>query len=419
MTNVYINVPGGTTNVYMNLPAANNGAFIQAPQIGIDPQKVLVLVNSDVPSMSEPTADYYIIRRGLNAAHKMLKALGTSETVVAGTDGIDPATFYNNVVLPVANYIDANDIEAVICSARVPHLTNAIPSPTATTVSTASVLGAARYIRDTEGGMVRGTAANTIEPTFETMAPGTDWFYEPFDQTFGASTTKIGNNKFLDFRTQSISLPYGRIGLPRFDPLIAVENSTDTVRIIDDAIANDGVGIAGGEVHLGYHDRELPDITGYQAELARQALVAHGVATKHYIRSYSVDWPAAPAESYSFANMNSGSLTETAFGMVGAAIANQPVDSPYKDSYTWVPGSWGFEATSDGMNFMGTMLKNGACAAIGATQEPQADGVNQTNLFILNLLMGRSICEAMLFGKTKLPWFMDCWGDPLYAPYKR
>ena len=418
MTTIFKRSPDTTDSIWIRTLDTTFNIWMQVPEIGIDPQKVLLIVNSDV-ALSDQMADYYITARGLNATHKITKSLGTHETVVSGTDGVDPDTFYTNVVLPIANYIDVNAIEAVICSARVPHLVDAKPDPVATTACTSSVLGAARYIRDIEGGMIRGTGSNIIQPHFVTMQFESGWFYDPVEVSFGLSTTNVGNNKFLDFRTQFISLPYGRLGLPRFDSAIAVENSTDTQRMIDDAVAKDGVGSAGGEIHIGYHDRSLPDITGYQAELVRQYAVSAGITAKHYIRSYSTDWPAAPPESYSFDDMNAGILNESAFGMLGAAIANQNIDSSYKDSYTWVQGSWGFEATSAGNNFMGTMLKNGACTAIGAVQEPLSDGVNQVNNFFVNLLKGRAICEAMLFGKTKLPWYMDCWGDPLYAPYEK
>lgn len=35
------------------------------------------------------------------------------------------------------------------------------------------------------------------------------------------------------------------------------------------------------------------------------------------------------------------------------------------------------------------------------------------------LISGRSICGAMFYGKVSYPWFMDCFGDPLYTPYKK
>lgn len=417
MLSVFAQMPDASDSFYMSVPDGTDSVYMSVPEVGIDPQKVLILVNSDV-ALSDLIADYYIAARGLDPAHKMIKSLGTSDTLVGGTDGADPDTFYANVVEPIANYVGANGIQAVIGSARVPHLVGAKPDPSTLNLATMSVLGSARFLRDTEGGMVRAISNIAVAPQIVPLELGTEWFQEPYVFTYGAEQTNVANNAFLDFRVRSDVTPYGRIGLPKFEAAVPAETEVETKRMIDDAVAKDGIGVAGGQVHLGYHDRFLPYITGYQTELARLNAVAESVPIKHYIRSYALDWPIQPPpEDYSYADCIAGILNETAFGMVGAAIANQPVGAAYVNSYTWVQGSWGFEATSFGHYLMANMLMNGACAGVGTVAEPQAYGMCETDAFLYNLLAGRTMCEAMFFGKTYFPWMMDCWGDPLYAPY--
>ncbi len=397
-------------------PLANE-FLVAAPLIGIDPAKVLLIVNSDV-ALSGQAADYYVTARGLGA-NRITVSLGTDDTTVGGADGATPATFYTNVVVPVANLIDAQGIEAVICSAAVPPLVNCIPDPTALLISTASVLGAARFIRDTEGGMVRALSTLVVEPQIQTQSAN-GWFYEPFTFTYGSSQTTLGNNNFLDFRSQGSVIPYGRLGLPKFTALHPAETLTEVQRMIDQAVAAEGQGAALGAVHFGLHDRSLPYITGYQTEIARQEASAFGLTIKHFIRTYTTDWPdTPPAADYTYADANAGTLNEDCAGLLESAFGNQDLSANWTNSYNFLAGSWGYGATSGGADFMGNVITNGGCAAIGTIQEPQNDGVAETHSFFRGLIGGRAMCEAMYFGRLKHPWMHECCGDPLYAPYKR
>lgn len=417
MISFNVQLPDVSDSFFMKVPDGTDSIWTKIPEVNVNPDKIIMLVNSDV-ALSDLIADYYITQRGLDPVHKITKSLGTSPTVVGGTDGATPDTFYTNVVKPIADYIDANQIQAVLGSARVPHLVAAKPDPATLNLSTMSVLGSSRFIRDTEGGMVRALTSADVEPQLVTLAAGSGWFQEPFTFTYGSSTTYVSNNAFLDFRVRSDVIPYGRVGLPKFNASVPDETEVETKRMIDDSIAVQGVGAAGGEVHLGYYDRSLPNTTGYQLEIGRLELVNRSIPYKHYIRSYSTDWPSQPpVEDYSYADMIAGTLNETAFGMVGAAIANAAVGDPYVNSYTWVQGAWGYEATSFGSFLVANIIMNGGCAGICSSVEPQAYGVCETGTFLVNLLGGRAMCEAMFFGKMRFPWMMDCFGDPLHAPY--
>ena len=419
-----VRVPDATDSFYVRVADTTDSVWVKLPEIGVAQDKILLVVNSDV-SLSRQMADYYIEARGLNPTHLLTYALGTSDTIVGGTDGVDADTFYTNVLLPVANYIEANAIECIICSARVPIFVETKPDPTVINLAISAVLGSAVFIRDTEGGMVRGVGASAIEPQVDVIPIGDEdlWFYQPYTQNFSGSQTYLLNNLFLDFRLapQKV-IPYGRLGLPTFTAGVPIESAFETERMIEDALTLESVGdTKANEVHIGMYDRPGVEsyINGYMAELIRQRCDDLAIPNKHYIRgAYDPNWPdTPPAEDYSYTDMIAGVLDETAIGMIGGAIENAAVGAPYIGSYTWVQGAWGYEATSFGMNLVANMLANGACAGVGTAIEPFATGINEMDTFFANLTKGRNICEAMYFGRTPFPWLMDAWGDPFYAPY--
>lgn len=423
MNTLKVRVADTTDSVHRRVADTTDSIWHMVPEIGIDKDKVLLIANSDV-SLSRQIADYYVEARGLNPSHVLEYSLGLSNSVVGGVDGANPDTFYTNVVLPVANYIEANAIQCVICSARVAYLVGTKPDPDTVTLSTSAVLGSAVFIRDTEGGMVRGIGATTIEPQVDPLPAGEQdvWFFKPYTQNFSGSSTYLLNNLFLDFRLapQSV-IPYGRLGLPQFTGAVPIESALESERMIEDAITMEGAGASGGEVHIGMYDRPGVEqwINAYHGELARQKCVEAAIPHKHYLRgAYDPNWPETPpAADYSYTDMMAGILSETAFGMVGAAIENAPVGDTYIGSYTWVQGAWGYEATSFGFNLVANVIMNGGCAGIGTGSEPQASRINEQDTFFANLTKGRALCEAMYFGRNYFPWLMDALGDPLYAPY--
>ncbi len=412
--------------------------LVNVPRTYIDPAKVILIVNSD-QALSGQMADYYGAARGLNPAYRITKALGTGE-VVGGTDGADQQTFYDNVVVPVANFMDANETHAVVCSAEVPWRALTVDDPTnppqnICCVATSSYLGCAQFVRDTEGGPIRGVEVDgsppggtgpkydTIEPTGSTDNSGIFWL-QPEEETYGPDETHWHRNAIMEYGTAPArgaitAVPSGRLGLPKFNANVPDESALETQRMIDAAI--DGRGWrATGEIHFGLHDRVLPWITGYQGELARRAAKAAGISWKHYQNVYSANWPAqTDPVSYDYAQMMLGNLSETAFGMIGSAIMNAGMDAPWVNSYTFEEGSWGFEATSNGFELISNIIERNACAAIGSYREPYANGIPDIYALMVNILVGRPMCMAEHYARIRYPWVTTTYGEPLYAPYKR
>lgn len=414
------------------MPDAADSYIKRMPDLDIDPAKVYLLVNNSI-ALSTTIADYYVQQRGLNPAYRRTVSLGTGSTV-----SMTEQDFYDLVIVWIANFMDQNPVEAVLCSYGVPWFMDCLDDPTSPPtapmkVGTSSYVGAARFVRDTEGGPVRGVERDfgppggpadlrdVVEPRSSTEVDSSFWM-QPTTENYSGSESQLWRNALLDGVEEAISVvPFGRVGLPKYNTLIPDETEVETKRMIDDAVAKDGIGAAGGEIHFGLHDRALPWVTGYQGELARQAAKAAAIPQKHYVRSYSVNWPAqTDPEDYTYADMNAGILSEQAFGMIGAAIANAGVDATYANSFKpWPVGAWGFEATSAGFEVGATVIMNGGCAGLGTIAEPFADGINDELALTNGIISGRPLCGAMLYGKVSYPWFMDCFGDPLYAPYKK
>lgn len=79
----------------------------------IDRKKVLVLHNTAYSS-SKTVADYYVAARGLDPAHVLGFDFGTSGYIT------DLSGFIASTLSPIANYIDANGIRAVVLSINIP-----------------------------------------------------------------------------------------------------------------------------------------------------------------------------------------------------------------------------------------------------------------------------------------------------------
>ena len=403
-----------------------NGELDNAQDIRND--KVLLITNSSV-SWSADLADYYIAARSLNPNHVKEFSLGTG-TQVAGTDGADAATFYSNVIEDISPYIKANDIDAVICCG-VPHKCESLPrvlDGLTILTSTASVLAIAVHLTDVFGGMVARAESTVIDVfggfTSPSLATSIDLsisyrfcdVYETF--TNGTLIDSSARTHRLKHPTKEV-IAYGSLGIPL---TFTTADFNLAKRCISDAIIK-----TSGTVHVGMQDRITTNsvvtaLTAYQSERVRQLCVKYGVPVRHFIEpnGYNADWPEQPPPaSYDSATMLAGTLdpVEDAWGMCGSGIDNEAVGAPYINSYNWVQGSWGYEATSIGMNLVRNMINNGACAGVGTWAEPQSSSVPIVDAFMQSLLSGQSMATAMLVSRINMPWYVDCWGDPLYRPF--
>lgn len=366
----------------------------------INPEKVLLIVNSDV-ALSTQAADYYVAARGLNAAHRLSFAFGTGLN-----SSILSANVFTSLITPVADYMVANSIEAVFCSAGVPQNQEKPDGAGVLNVSLANLLGHAKYYKN--AGTADGSF--TYWPKYTTNASVS--YGQPMYIRPRTSYLWKGNPDWV---------PFGRIGLPKFDAAVPDETLVLTQRIIDDALANEHSykSAANLPVHFGLHDR-TNNINALSFEFARQCMVAANVPTRHYRLTYNAAWTIQPpADSYSRATMIAGTLnpTERAWGMVGSAIMNEVVGAAYINSYEILPGAWGYEATSYGSFLAANAILAGGCAFCGTALEPYDVGVIKPYEFVEHLLNGFSMAEAMTFCGAVGGGQMDCWGDPLYRPF--
>jgi len=404
-------------------------ARVQNTGVNVNPKNVLLICDSD-NAYSSDLADYYINARGLKATNKLTYSLGDSGSTCAGTDGIDMATFYTNVMTPVWAHIQANNIEAVICS-FTPYYVKALPADADAferTIATSGTLAASGWYVGDQG----------VAP--KTGAPGTIRSITPCcvitsRNTSGLATLghifakEVWNNGTLYDHTQvtavygvranKMILNFGALGNPRNRDAAGY---AEAKRMIDDALSNNG-----GTTHIGMHDRVIDNssmgisLTGYQGERSRQYCEHWGVDMQHHKNTYNANWPEQPpTEDYSYTDMMAGTLDLSLFGFCGSSPANTSyadLMSGMAQSFTFKKGAWGYNATSNGQNLMRMILDSGGCAAVGALAEPGAGTVPHQDAFMKRLLLGDSMMMAAHLGRTTGAWVMDCWGDPMYTPF--
>ncbi len=398
--------------------------------------KILIIINSDF-SGSQDVADYYIAKRGLNPAHQLVYSLGTGD-YVAGTDASTADVFYSNVIRPVADYIDNNNIKCIILSAGVPIRCTTAPSVTPGSegisypMCTGNVLATSRAMRDhgndemvksTTGGYERTFSWDTV--TSLAVPIDRSWL-----RLFELEVTPTAGNQhatmslyFWNWLDRKDMVAFGRLGRPTDSQSLAPgEHIEEAYSIIDIALEQEGK--IEGPIHIGMHDRPPSsnwDLMGLRGEALRRALTSKGIPVKHYIRSYDSEWSLQPpVASYDYNTMIAGNLdpVEPAWGLVGTAITNEEYNAPFTKSYQFLRGCWGYEATSYGNRMMHNILRNGGAAAIGTIFEPFGKHLPLYDMFVNRLTEGMSVAEALLLSRCEGIWQADCWGDPLYRPFK-
>ncbi len=390
------------------------------PALRLD--KVLLIVNSDV-ALSETIADYYVTARGLNPAHRLTFAAGTGNKWT-GTG----ADFYSNVVTTVADYINAHDIRAVICSAGVPVYAPKYDDDPAQDLLTANTLGHAGGCqllgKTPEGGgnaqhWAHGYAsAGTgclIQPTKLNECRLARW--EINHAAGGLEEYHPEVTPWRVLRNRWV-VPFGRLGLPNVSGAPA-ETESETKRMIDDAIACEQYrGVPDKTVLIGRHDRVRPDITALQGEQVRRAMAARGIDVQHMTNTIDAVWDDTfLPDTVDYTDFMAGSLNLDIWGLLGSAIMNEAVGAAWVNSCTFARGAWCYESTSAGFNTVINVITNGGCAGFGALYEPWSSGVPRIELVGKLLLQGKSMAEACAMGWVKAGWAVDCFGDPLYRPF--
>ena len=121
-----------------------------------------------------------------------------------------------------------------------------------------------------------------------------------------------------------------------------------------------------------------------------------------------------------------GRLDNTFFYSGWYNIAN------YQDWFNWARGSigWSLDSASGysfrtslaGWIWAGNIINRGACASLGATDEPYLGGHTRPSLFTYYMLNGYSFAEAGYYASNHFftfyaPWKYAFDGDPMYSPF--
>lgn len=414
---------------------------------GIDASKVIIVYNSDEVD-SETVADYYIEKRAIPTANKLGVPMGA---YTDNTLGFSPS-LYNDVLVPVANKIKSVGAHAVILSAFCPTKTQT--GGATVTLSLSGLLATARHLVDTNGSWPKDT--NSQPWHWEKSSSGFPWnsvWMEPilpwlpahfvFNQDTGATAPDeelahlmerhyYADEDYLGNRYWCL---HGILGVGDFN----YETVALAKRIIDDAVANEKsyaqAITEGADIHIGANDRSGAWINGYQAELARQLIDAKGLPYQWYEGDYGASYPSQPTEDYAIEDMmgtattgacfaGTGNLSpaEDLWGHIDQAICNADAvaasaPNTWPESYNILPGAWGVYITSTGIKSVVSLLNNGGCAGVSTVHEPLADGVADMSAFMREILAGKTMAEANVFGGGVLCFKDTVVGDPLYAPF--
>lgn len=401
--------------------------------MSVDLQKVLVIANSDVAE-SVQIADYYVAKRALNPAHRMDFALGTSLLTCNGVANTYTNAF-NNVIVPVGDYIDTNGIDCVLIAPGVPiH----IPCNVGQSETTAA-LGLARYYKTL-------TAATWGSPIFmwSDLTPAS-WQTGKVDVVTNWSYSTISRNITAQEDANNVRwTPHGIIGwLPDHSLTVPTCSFADAKRVIDTACAAEQSDV-NGPILWGARDYVPPYITALHSIEGRSYVpTVEGVyfdfdgGSTNIRHDYTNDATNNPTDvsppvpkAFTWDNQGSGSAPiiitnhdghvgkRDLWGTVGSVFRNQEYNSHMFADFNWLPGCWGIEASSYPQLWMTRVLKdyNGSCF-IGTMDEPFADGAPLLYEAMRYISKGYTMAETSCLCAQKLGHKLRVQGDPLYRPF--
>jgi len=396
----------------------------------IDPAQVLLIVNSD-SGISAAVADYYQAARGLGS-HRLSFALGANPA-----NNIAAANRYADIIVPVADYIAAHGIQAVICSAGVPAKFNdgntnpGFNSGNPYGISTDAMLGAARYWQAL-GGLGAAAYGRDLQTVLAGHDPaknsvGTSYTTASSTALTGATPVTPNGNGYpvaMTFdpwwlRQGGAIIPWGRIGFPAYDGA-AAETYPATVRMIDDCLWAEAQGrrsvdyfamiadySGNGKHPWQWYAWQMMQAAGHQCRYAHETNTGiNATESAWFGQAHDVDWQAFKA----------GTAPVAADAYLGSIIRNLPVGDAYANSLQPKRGAWAFNWTSNGNRFVANLINRGGAAGIGPAMEPYNIGMPDDGSVIAAALRGYSLGEINWL-VSPASWAMTAWGDPLYRPF--
>jgi hypothetical protein len=400
----------------------------------IDPKKVLIVRNTS-RSESLEMADYYCEARGLEKNYVDLP-LGT------GTGNItDGGRFF--FLQDVRNNIISKKIECVLLSSHSPKHFQPANTDSSVTITADSMFGAAVYAVNAGAASFPGTTGLNLgeyhpEITHYNTAypePGVLFFSSPYsrysapvypgyfssipmapDDT-GRSFVGFARGDWPGIISNRYLLPFGRIGLPKWNGSVPNESTAETMRMIDDAILSESIGFKGKSVAIGVHNR-IDHMRQHWQWYAYEMMRSFGMAANYYVRSWGnshYSWFGKQPD-WDFSSVSAGTAAVNAYGYLGGAIMNEAIGSAAYSSFNPDLGAFCYEATSTSSNMGASIIMRGGCAAIGGDLEPFANKIADVASVAWLLVGGFSMAEVNWFSSSS-PWRTSVFGDPLYRPF--
>ena len=398
----------------------------------ISTNKVLIIYNLDEPD-SLRVANYYISARGLNSANKLGFHWGTQSNINSGvgfnTDGTDHLMATYADVVTVANYINANAIEAVVLSILCPA---GIVNASSHVVSLENVMGSAQHWKQV-GSIVSSQNAYNISDSitsktnpsppggiYSSSNPGGTFSY---DVRIPTTFHWQGNNNWI---------PHGRIGIPQYAGNLPTETYDNSIGYINTALASEQsiASAASLPIHYHYYDRYgYPQTGTATTERARLMAVSKGLAYQICRISGEInnngspyqnmaDQWCVPADTYSYDDLIHGRIKPPLWGLLGDDYVWNFEQDGTPNVYTVIPGAWGAGLQSyGGRDLAVEILLNGGAAVTGCVYEPQVQAQLTQEVFLNALLLGVSMMEAASYSNMLGGWMMTTLGDPLYRPF--
>jgi hypothetical protein len=343
---------------------------------------------------------------------------------------VDGVNVFNTMIVPVADYCIANNIDAVFCSAHVWPLFLCAGSGAGIGdyISTDAAFGAAKYFKAQGNLNLPGSAITTSE-LYGTPYAVVDNFggvlEHPGESRTGGEplapnglSYEVAKTLIPRFKERLSILPWGRIGLPKFTSATVAESLAETQRMVGDALWREGQSSARNIV-IGVGGN-VGRISAPWQWMAHEMAKAAGHSTNHILAGYTSgtnqSW-FGEAATWTQANVLAGTANVPGDAYLGGAIGN-PADTVTTLNNSLFPnrGAWGYETWSFGYRVGAALVMRGACAAIGSVSEPFASGIPDVASVMSAALKGWSLAEINWL-LSPPAWMMTAFGDPLFRPF--